>query len=566
MANKLLFNEQCIEIKCDRNDLESARLASFIPYAHINRSHTVYKTTIRNIDMVLKLFRNIDISNIDTLPAYIRGLYDKEINRRIVTKGLLELGPTNEPGWLWRHQQLGVELADVNNRFAFFYDTRTGKTPMSLKIISNDLELHPNHKWLVLCPLILIENAWLPDAKRMFPHLDIVSLHDSTRLGRQLRFQKNAQVYVNNIESFVDYKEWIEALKVDGCILDESSTMKSQKSLFGKAAVEYSTSLKRWYILSGEPAPNGEYEYYRQLQSVDFYGVHESWTQFHKYFFNDISRNPQYLRLVIKPEKDAELKALLKEYSIYVDKEDVLKTPGRDFIEIELQMPEGLTKHYHDYREKLYIELGENLVISSPSVAAKLNKLNQISSGFIIDTEAMKRNKYRKENGINEPMEDESYLLSEYRFDWLDTVLKTEVKDNQVIIWANYHKEFDLIKKHLGDKCLCIYGQTNITEKNEALRLFKEGKIQYLIANPKSADKGLTLTNAHFAIYFSMNYSYELYKQSMERIYGSVISQPNRCTYFIAIAKGTVDKAIYIAVKNKGDMSRLILDHLKGGL
>jgi SNF2 family DNA or RNA helicase len=421
------------------------------------------------------------------------------------------------------------------------------------------------HAWLVLCPLILIENAWLEDA-RMFPTLSVVSLHDATRAKRLKKFEQKSNVYISNIESFIDYEDLIRKLPIHGCIVDESSTMKSSSSKFGKAAVEYSRDMKRWYLLSGTPAPNGEWEYYRQLQSVDFYGVHKSWSQFKTHFFNNVSRSPQYEKLETKPERQDELIGLLKQYSLYVDKEDVLKTPGRDFETVEFSMPEDLSNGYHKLRQELYMELGDSVLITAPGAAAKLNKLNQISSGFIIDTSAIKRNKYHKENNITtEGMEEESYLLSEYRFKILYDLLD-KLGDKQAIIWANYHKEFEIIQKHFGSRCGCVYGEVGIAEKNENIRKFKEGKIQYLIANPASADKGLTLTNAHIAIYFSLGYSYELWKQSIERIYGDIIKQKNRCTYYIFIAKGTVDRTIYNTVSTKGNMSMAILNHLKGGL
>lgn len=559
MANKLLINERFITIQCDRNDVETVTLTQNIPYIHSNRILTEFKTTIRNIDIVLKLFRGIDYNNIEKAPTVIQQLFDKEMRRRIATKTLIDLGPTNEHPWLWRHQQLGRELAEVNDRYAFFYDTRTGKTPMSYQIILDDLEKNPNHKWLILCPLILIENAWLLDGKEMFPQIKVVGLHDSSKEKRLQRFAMDAQVYVTNIESFIAYEEYVRKLPIHGCVVDESSAMKSSSSKFGKAAVEYSSTMKRWYLLSGTPAPNGEWEYYRQLQSVDFYGVHPSWSQFKMYFFNNVSRNPQYEKLQTKPERQDELLGLLKEYSIYVDKEDVLTTPGREFIEYEFKMPETLATQYHKLRQEMYLELGDNVMVTASSTAAKLNKLNQVTSGFIIDTAAKKRNAY------NDTNEEETYLLDEYRFNELYKLLAT-IGDNQVMIWANYHKEFEMIQRHLGSNCGCIYGKTNIDEKNQNIRNFKDGKIQYLVCHPKSADKGLTLTNAHFAVYFSMGYSYEAYKQSIERIYGDIIKQKHFCRYYILVAKGTVDKAIYNAVATKGDMSMIILNHLKGGL
>lgn len=564
MANKLLINERYIEIVCDRTDTATHELVSQIPYIHANRINTSFKTTIRNIDLVLKLFRNIDASNIQQAPEPIKVIFNREMKRRSATKTLLEEGPKKAKGWLFTHQQLGREIAEVNNRFGFFYDTRTGKTPMSLQIIVDDIQANPTHKWLVLCPLILIENAWLEDAKHFFPDLKVINLHDTSKSVRLKRFTENGQLYLSNIESFISYREHIEKLNIHGCFVDESSTMKSHSSKFGKAAVEYAQTLKQWYLLSGTPAPNGEWEYYRQLQSIDFYGVHDSWTKFKLYFFNNVSHNPQFEKLQVKPERKAELLKLLREYSLYVDKEDVLTTPGREFIPVEIELPVALKDNYKQLRDELYLELKDETLITTPSAAAKLNKLNQVTSGFIIDTAAIKRNRMRIENNMTEPLENESHFLSDYRFVELDKLLYN-IGNKQVLIWCIYKKEFEILKQRLGDKCACVYGDVNITDKNLNIKAFKDGKVQYLIANPASADKGLTLTNAHFAIYFSLGYSYELYKQSIERIYGDIVKQKNRCTYYILIAKGTVDRAIYTTLQNKGDMSMAILNHLKGG-
>lgn len=560
MANKLIIDEKKIVITCDRNDIETIKLVGQIPYVHKNRINTEFKTTIRNIDLVLKLFRNIDASNIDTAPLLIQELFDKEMRRRIATKSLRELGPDESHEWLWKHQMLGIELANVNDRYGFFYDTRTGKTPMSLKIISDDIAKNPGHKWLILCPLILIKNAWLQDADDMFPHLRVVNTHASTRAKRLKQFALDGNVYLANSESFIDYREEIEKLKIHGCFLDESSSMKSNSSKFANAAAEYAVSLQRWYLLSGTPAPNSENEYYKQLQSIDFYGVHQSYAQFCAYFFFDLSRDHRYNDFVLRQDRYDEFIKLVQEYSLYVD-QSVLNTPGRTFETVEYTLEPELKQHYNDMKEKLAVMIGDTVVVTK-NIATKLNKLNQISSGFVMDTAAMKRNKAIRFNDDDEEEGQEVYELSDQRFRVLDDLLK-QFGDEQVIIWANYHKEFEVIQKMYGSKCSIVNGTVNITAKNKAISDFKEGKIQYLVANPASADKGLTLVNAHIAVYFSMNYSYELWKQSMERIYGDIIKQPKPCKYYILIAKGTVDKIIFDTVTEKGAMGKAILDHLK---
>jgi len=109
-----------------------------------------------------------------------------------------------------------------------------------------------------------------------------------------------------------------------------------------------------------------------------------------------------------------------------------------------------------------------------------------------------------------------------------------------------------------------VYGGTSIEEKNVAIKDFKAGKIQYLVANPASADKGLTLTNTHIAIYFSLNWSYELFKQSYDRIYADKSIQPKHCQYYIMMARNTIDEVLYRDVlQYKHNSSYAILNHLK---
>ena len=565
MQNKLRFSELYIEVICDRLDIATQqKVAKFYPVTN-NRTNTSFHLSPRFIPEVLKEFRDIDDTNINSVPQQIKDLYEAEITSRDNVKRLLRDGPSESPVvneylTLDAHQQLGREIAKYRSRFAFFYDTRTGKTPMSLTIIHDDLQVNPDHKWLIVCPLILIDNAWIEDARRFFPDLQIVSVHAATRKERLHRLYKDASVYVTNTESFHTYAPEFEKCNFYGCFVDESSSMKSAKTKTSKRLVEYAQEVKRFYLLSGTPAPNGEWEYYMQLKAIDLYGVQQSYSRFKDRYFTNVSYNPQYEKLAIRPDREDELKALIKNYAIYVDKEDVLDTPGRTFHELEIEMPEELKKHYRKMKNDLYVEIVDSGAdITAPSTAAKLNKLNQISSGFIIDTKA------KKDNELFGDEKPTWYLLDTYRFDYLDKLLES-LGDEQVLIWCNYHIEFDEIKKRLGDKCRCVYGQTSINEKNEAIRLFKDGTIQYLIANPQSADKGLTLTNTHIAIYFSLSWSYEYYKQSTERIYGSIRSQKKHCDYYILIAKGSIDRILYSEVlQGKQNASYHILNHLKGG-
>lgn len=561
--NKISITPQGITVRCSQGDTATLEaLSSFYP-VHSNRKKTEHRLSIRHIPEVLEYLRGVTSENIATAPLAVQEYYNKEIRARDHVQKLIAFGHQESPVvnrhlTLRAHQQLGREISKARDRFCFFFDTRTGKTPLSLSIMYDDLKKHPEHKWLVICPLILIENAWMEDAAKFVPELKIVNCHAATKAKRLKAIQSDAQLYVTNTESFATYKEYFDQIKFAGCFVDESSDMKSHKSKQSDAIVEFAHTVKRFYLLSGTPAPNGEWEYYKQLQAIDYYCVPPYWTHFKEHYFVDISFS-QYEQLQMRPDRKEEFDALLKRYAIYVDKEDVLTLPGREFVEVTFDLPEMLKRHYRTLKNELYIELGDGKKLTAPSSAAKLNKLNQVTSGFIIDTQAMKENKFYGED------QTEVHLLSTYRFEKLKDIL-TMHADSQVLVWANYRKEFEVISDMLGATCRCIYGATSLTDKNRAIQAFKSGDIQYLIANPASADKGLTLTNCHICVYFSLNWSYELFKQSMDRIYGDVSKQPEKCLYYVLMANHTIDGILYHDVlQGKGEASYAILNHLKPG-
>lgn len=562
MANKLRITAQVIEVQFDDAQTR-ALLDEFYP-VHYNRKGNIAHLSARYIPEVLEKFRGLTPAKIYTAPQQLQELWRKEIDARARVEALKSFGPTDSPIvthslTLMRHQELGREIAAVRDRYCFFFDTRTGKTPLSLAIMHDDLVVNPTHKWLVVCPLILIDNAWIPDAKQFIPDIKVVNCHASTKARRISLINSDAQIYITNTESFVAYREYFDKVGFTGCIVDESSDMKSPKSKQSKELVDFAQTVKRFYLLSGTPAPNGEWEYFMQLRAIDYYSMPSSYSKFKEKYFVNLSYNPQYEKLQVRPDKRDELMALIKKYAIYIDKEDVLKTPGRSFIEVPIEMPDALIKQYRMLKNKLYLEVGDKK-LTVPSAAAKLNKLNQVSSGFIIDTQAVKENKFYDEE------QQEVYLLSEYRFNKLKEILAMH-SDSQVLIWANYRAEFEVLNTMLGASCRCVYGATSLADKTRAIQEFKSGHIQYLIANPASADKGLTLTNCHICVYFSLNWSYELFRQSMERIYGDVSKQPEHCLYYVILAKDTIDEVLYHDVlQGKGDASAAVLNHLKGGL
>lgn len=556
---KMHLLRDCIKVEVGAEPLPQDIMV-LEPY-HFNRNRTIYYFSLFKMPEVLLVFGK----DVSSLPPRVKQMYDYILWQRQKIRQLLAFGPEDNPVvnahlTLRRHQQLAREVARVYHKFAFYYDTRTGKTPLSIAIMLDDIRQHPDHKWLVVAPLVLLDLAWGEDIKKFAPEVKVVICHDKSKAKRLEKIQQDANIYIINTESFVSYIEYFNG--VTRLILDESSSMKNKSSKFSKAVVDFSRTADRLYLLSGTPAPNGAYEYYRQIQAIDYYGIQQSFAQFKNKYFLNLARDVRFEQLVLRQDMAEELQDLIHQYALYVNKEDVLDTPGRRMIEYPVDMPDEVQQHYKTMKKDLYATVAEETDVLAPSAATKLNKLNQITSGFLIDTEARQKNALAKHHG-QEATEQEIYFISDFRFAALRRLLD-EIGNEQVIIWANYHVEFEYIQRMLGDKCRCVYGLTSQQDKVENIRSFKEGRTQYLIANPASADKGLTLTNAHICIYFSLNWSYEAFKQSMERIYGDRSIQPYECTYYIMEAAKSLNEVIYREVLvGKQDASQAILDYLK---
>ena len=557
---KMSLRKDCIKVELGQGEQLPTDVHLLEPY-HWNRKKTIFYFSLQRMPEVLKVF-NKDTSS---LPKPVADRLNYILWQRDQMQTLMTYGPQESPLvtpqlTLRRHQQLAREVAKVHNKYAFYYDTRTGKTPTSISIILDDIRQHPNNKWLVVAPLILLDLAWGEDFAKFAPELKVSICHANSKKKRLEKIAEEANVYIINTESYVNYAEYFTG--ISRMILDESSSMKNKSSKFSKAIVEFSRTCDRLYLLSGTPAPNGAWEYYSQIRALDYYGIQQSYAQFKLKYFLNLARDVRFEQLVLRQDMADELQSLIANYALYVDKEDVLKTPGRSMIEYTLVLPDTLKTAYKQMKSDLATEVNGDTILA-PSAAAKLNKLNQITSGFLMNTEAIKQNALNKKRGIEAEDETEWHLVDNYRFNALLDLLN-QIGDTQVIIWANYHIEFEIIKQLLGNKCRTVYGATSSTDKIKNVHDFKAGKVQYLVANPASADKGLTLTNCHVCVYFSLNWSYELFKQSMDRIYGDISIQPHECKYYIMMAKRTIDEVLYREVLiGKQTLSYAILDHLK---
>lgn len=546
-----------------------ANYTGIIPmYCRKCRKANTYECSIRYLPEVLAAYRNIHSAEEITIER-IRSIYEMELLRRAMPESIKTAPVKAENSTLWEHQIRGVHIATYNSRYAFFYDTRTGKTRMAYRIMENALELGRTKRCIVLVPSSIIPD-WLSDAEAfLLPKFKVAAFYKDDKT-RQAAIEANADILIVSTEQVV--KHYSELPKdFNLCFFDESSKLKSHKTQISEFMRAFSKTVQFLYLLSATPAPNGYHEYYTQMMCLDPCIFSDSITRFKNEYFIDYSHSNKYEMLKIRSDKKEEFENLIESYAYYVDQK-VMPMAKKEFIEVKYQLPQSARAIYEQMRENMFVELqGKKLTANMATLVRQ--KLQQITSGFYIDSEAKVDNMVIKKLGLDDEQKKVIYNVhaaKRARLKCLDKIMYECRRDNQhekFIIWANYREEFSDLTQFMTEHnivCATLNGTTTQSYKEKIIDEFKRGNIQVLLCHPLSVGMGKNFTESHIAIYYSVNDSWEAFKQSSERIAGHITVQPKDCQYYIIMAEDTIDEIVYRNVRNKRDQSFDLLNHLSG--
>ena len=420
--------------------------------------------------------------------------------------------------FLYGYQKEVVNKALNEEGYGLFLDTGCGKSVCGLEIAKH------LGKTLVLCPLSVIETAWIDDCHKFYPELKIINCHGNSKQERISRLHTNADVYVMNYESFKILKNEILNSNFECMIVDESSVMKNMKAQITNDILSMIDTIPRRYVLSGTPNPNSNLELFPQMKFVlpDLFGA--SFYGWQATYFSQDRSDPH--RWYQTPENKDKLFNRLSEGCVFLKKDDCVDLPPKVFEVKKFHLGKEQNKYYQDMIRNIQDNINE---WSKFEFTAKLMKLREIVSGFVIN----------KDGSIIDFDTNKDILLEE---------TLNEIGNKPVIVWCQFqHEIYKLAKKYNG-----VALTSKIKNRDDIIRQFRDGKIQRLFTHPKLLGKGLTFTNCTYNIYYSLSFSYEEFKQSQERIHR--IGQNNKCTYIILQGQNTIDDKIYKCLKRKGNV------------
>jgi len=452
---------------------------------------------------------------------------------------------------LFPHQKEAVDFLIKTKGGALFMDIGTGKTRTGIAYFQYLRKTNPRFKMLVICPLSLIESAWIKEIEEL-----------TNFKAKNMRTKQDLQehdIYVCNYEMLLD-KSRRQRIKNFGeyyptlCWLDESSRIKNFKSKTAKYLHLLAPVFQIRVVASATPAPNVELEYWPQFHFFKPGILPNNFFLFrHAYFHLERGNEVRHsqtgsLRELyrsgwghgITPSKRRELVDTISPYIFSRKIEECVKLPETYDEYRTVRMGKDQDHYYRKMKKDAIFEL-EQEAITAPVALTKLMKLREICSGFAFAESGAVVN--FKHNKMTE----------------LQSVLD-EIGEKQVIIWINFREESKQIREILTDnRCATLDGATK--DKTLVIEGFKAGAFQYLIAHPKSAGHGLTFNNCHHQIFYSLSFSYEEYIQARGRTHR--IGQEHSSIYIHLITHDTIEETVLKVLQRKGKMADIIREFLR---
>lgn len=346
----------------------------------------------------------------------------------------------------------------------------------------------------------------------------------------------------------------IAAWKPDMIICDESQRIKSNTANQSKAMHKLGDIAKYKLILSGTPIQNSAMDVWSQYRFLDKTIFGDNFYSFRARYgvmggFNG--------KQVVGVRDTDILTEKAHSIAYRVTKADALDLPEQIFENREIELTPKEQKLYKEVKKECFSEI-DGGTISAAMITTRLLRLQQITGGFVqLDDESKPK---QIGTGKLKALED---IVDDYVVD----------SGKKLVVFARFIPEIHAIcamldKKKIPDgkggvkpmRYSRIWGAIPLTERGEQVRAFQqEDDVRVFVAQIDTAGLGITLTAADTAVYYSLNYNYAAYEQSLARIHR--IGQKNNCTYIHLVCPGTVDMQILKALHKKEDLAKSIVDN-----
>lgn len=389
-------------------------------------------------------------------------------------------------------------------------------------------------KVLVVAPLRVAELVWAQEQAK-WDHLRGLTVQRvlGTRALRMAALSRPADVYVINREVFPWLVELVEESgepwPFDCVIVDENIGFKDRGSKSWKSLKRIRSQVKRLYMLTGTPTPNGLMELWAQISILDQgQRLGRSLTAYRDRWFSPDKRNGMVVYTwKLRPGAEAEIYAAVGDVMLSV--QGGVSLPER----IDNLVPVGVG----DAARRRMREIEQTMVtgnVSASSAGVLAGKLAQMANGAVYDDAG----------GV-----EEIHLAK------LEALGEIVEQGEPVLCLITYRHDWARIK--------AAFPQARQFDGEASLRAWQAGKVPLLVMHPASGGHGVDglQLGGNTVVWFGLPFSLDLYQQANARLHRS--GQTRGVVVHHLVAAGTIDERVMAVLAAKGDMQQALLDAVK---
>lgn len=395
------------------------------------------------------------------------------------------------------HQKATAGFLTLHRRAFNFGDPGTGKTISALWAADYLMQRGEVRRVLVVCPLSIMQSAWMGDINRSVIHRSAVVAHHAQASRRIELIQGDYEIVIINYDGL---NLCADEIKADGrfdlVIIDEANGYSNAQTKRWKSLAKIIQPHTFLWMMTGTPAAQSPLNAYGLAKLVNPTAVPGYFTGWRDKVMNKITT----FKWAPKPgAKDLVFSVL--QPAIRFTKAQCLDLPPVVKQTREVALTAQQLKYYRLIKDQmLAVAAGES--ISAVNKAAVVSKLLQISAGAALtdDKDVVEFDATPRLNVLLEVLEE---------------------TQRKVIIFALFRASIDVIstflKKH-GIATEEIHGGVTATKRGDIIQRFQNAQDpRVLVMQPQATAHGITLTAADTVIFFGPLMSVEQYVQCIAR-------------------------------------------------
>jgi len=396
-----------------------------------------------------------------------------------------------------QHQKETSAFLTLNRRAFVLSEPGTGKTIAALWAADYLMQREEIRRVLVLCPLSIMQAAWINDIGNSIIHRSAVIAHHAQSSRRIELIQQNYEFVIINYDGLALVADEVRNDgRFDLVIADEASAYANPQTKRWRALASVLRPETMLWMMTGTPAAQSPLGAYGLAKLVNPTQVPRFFTGWRDMVMNKLTM----FKWAPKADAAEKVHKALQPAIRHTKAQCLDLPPVLTTTRIVTLTPQQL-KYYNLLKERMLIETAGETV-TAVNAATALNKLLQISTG-VAYTDNQETIEFDATPRLN--------VL-------LEVLQQTERK---VLIFAMFRAAIDTISAFLlknGVLAEEIHGGVPATKRGDIIRRFQtQENPRVLVMQPQATAHGITLTAADTVIFYGPLMSVEQYVQCIAR-------------------------------------------------